>query len=142
MALSARVKTGLLHPYGRTSGLPYYLRYYLGGEYEIRGYDIRTVGPIDAQNRTLGGNKFLLLNVEYYFDLFGPVRALLFHDAGQSFAEADAIDIRQLRSSSGVELRFFVPVLNVPFRLIHAWNIHRDAFQPARTFRFAIGTTF
>jgi hypothetical protein len=33
-------------------------------------------------------------------------------------------------------------VFNMPFRLIYAWNTYRDAFQPSRAFRFAVGTTF
>ena len=48
-----------------------------------------------------------------------------------------------------VELRFFMPVLNVPFRLIYAWNPSRGGvldnnLQPAKdtVFRFAVGTTF
>jgi hypothetical protein len=51
--------------------------------------------------------------------------------------------------STGVELRFFMPVLNVPFRLIYAWNPSRGGvldnnLQPAKetVFRFAVGTTF
>jgi hypothetical protein len=39
-------------------------------------------------------------------------------------------------------MRFIMPVLNVPFRLIYAWNPHRDPFQPKTTFKFAVGTTF
>ncbi len=140
--LGARVKGGYLRPYGETSALPYYLRYYLGGEYEIRGYGIRTVGPTDADQRALGGNRFFLFNAEYYFDLFGPVRALVFHDAGQSFAEQERFDLRQLRTSTGVEVRFLMPMLNVPFRLIYAWNLYRDTYQPARALKFAVGTTF
>ena len=42
-----------------------------------------------------------------------------------------------------------MPVLNVPFRLIFAWNPQRagvldNTLQPAKafTFRFAVGTTF
>ena len=141
-AFGMRVNGGFIRPYGDTGVLPYYLRYFLGGEYQIRGVDIRTVGPTDSQNRALGGDKFVLFNAEYYFDLFGPVRALVFHDAGQAFAESEAIDLKQLRTSSGVELRVIVPMLNVPFRLIYAWNVYRDVFQPARAFKFAVGTTF
>jgi len=141
-ALGVRLNGGFVRPYGGTRALPYYLRYFLGGEYQIRGVDIRTVGPTDSQNRAIGGDKFVLFNAEYYFDLFGPVRALLFHDAGQAFAETERIDLRRLRTSSGVELRVIVPMLNVPFRLIYAWNTYRDVFQPARTFKFAVGTTF
>jgi outer membrane protein insertion porin family len=141
-ALGLRAQGGLVRPYGATDELPYYRRFFLGGETQIRGVDIRTVGPLDSQRRALGGDKFVLFNAEYYLDVFGPVRALLFHDAGQAFAENQPIDLRQLRTSTGVELRVIVPMLNVPFRLIYAWNIYRDAFQPARALKFAVGTTF
>jgi len=141
-AFGVRAMGGWLRTYGDTRALPYYLRYYLGGEYQIRGVDIRTVGPTDANNRAIGGDRYVLFNAEYYFDIFGPVRALLFHDAGQAFAEDEPVDLRQLRTSTGVELRAMVPMLNVPFRLIYSWNIYRDSFQPARAFRFAVGTTF
>jgi outer membrane protein insertion porin family len=141
-ALGVRLNGGLLHPYGGTRQLPYYLRYVMGGEYQIRGVELRSVGPVDENQRVIGGDKFVLFNAEYYLDLFGPVRALLFHDAGQAFAETERIDLRQLRTSTGVELRVIVPMLNVPFRLIYAWNIYRDAFQPARALKFAVGTTF
>jgi outer membrane protein insertion porin family len=141
-ALGVRLNGGLLSPYGDTRVLPYYLRYVMGGEYQIRGVELRSVGPIDEHQRVVGGNKFVLFNAEYYLDVFGPVRALLFHDAGQAFAESQPIDLRQLRTSTGVELRVIVPMLNVPFRLIYAWNIYRDAFQPARALKFAVGTTF
>jgi outer membrane protein assembly factor BamA len=90
----------------------------------------------------VGGNKYALFNAEYYFDIFGPVRLLLFFDAGQAFKEGDNIDVTEFRTSTGVELRFLMPVLNVPFRLIYAWNPHRDPFQPKSTFKFAVGTTF
>jgi outer membrane protein insertion porin family len=141
-ALGVRLNGGLLRPYGGTRQLPYYLRYVMGGEYQIRGVELRSVGPLDEDQRVIGGDKFVLFNAEYYLDLFGPVRALLFHDAGQAFAETERIDLRQLRTSTGVELRVIVPMLNVPFRLIYAWNIYRDAFQPARALKFAVGTTF
>src|SRR6185312_12996043 len=49
------------------------------------------------------------------------------------------------KTSTGVELRFFMPVLNVPFRLIYAFNPQRDGvldnnLRPAKSavFRFAV----
>ena len=43
----------------------------------------------------------------------------------------------------GVEGRFVMPVLNVPFRLIYSYNARRDWFIPDKhTFKFAVGTTF
>ena len=140
-ALGIRAQAGLVRNYG-SNELPYYLRYFLGGETQIRGTDIRSVGPMNANGVALGGTKFVLFNAEYYFDVAPQVRALLFHDAGQAFSEEQRINLRQLRTSSGAELRVTLPVIGVPFRLIYAWNIYRDTSQPARTFKFAVGTTF
>jgi outer membrane protein insertion porin family len=141
-ALGLRVEAAWITPFGSTTRLPYYQRYFLGGETQIRGVNIRTVGPVNTQNQAIGGNKFALFNAEYYFDVAGPLRLVLFYDAGQAFAEGNNLNLRQLRTSTGAELRFIMPVLNVPFRLIYAWNPSRDSFQPARTFKFAVGTTF
>jgi outer membrane protein insertion porin family len=141
-ALGVRVSGGWVRPYGSTATLPYYLRFFLGGDQQIRGVDIRTVGPTDGNNRALGGNRFVLFNAEYYLDLFGRARLLAFHDAGQAFGEDQGLDLGRLRTSSGAEVRVMVPMLNVPFRLIYAWNVYRDSFQPARTIKFAVGTMF
>jgi outer membrane protein insertion porin family len=142
-ALALRADGAIIIPYGDTESLPYYQRYFLGGETQIRGYNIRSVGPIDFENnRALGGNKYALFNAEYYIDIAGPLRGLLFFDAGQAFLEGEKIDIKKFRTSTGVELRFIMPVLNVPFRLIYAFNPHRDSFQPKSAFKFAVGTTF
>jgi outer membrane protein insertion porin family len=141
-ALGIRLDGSMIIPFGDTQALPFYQRFFLGGETQIRGYNIRSVGPVDANNRSVGGNKYALFNAEYYFDVGGPLRLLLFFDAGQAFAEGQKIDISQFRVSTGVELRFIMPVLNVPFRLIYAINPRRDDFQPPSTFKFAVGTTF
>ena len=52
-------------------------------------------------------------------------------------------------ASTGAEVRFFMPVLNVPFRLIFARNINYEDildnnYQPEKKwrFRFAVGSTF
>jgi outer membrane protein insertion porin family len=141
-ALGLRGEFSMIKPFGDTQILPYYQRFFLGGETQIRGYNVRTVGPFDAQNRALGGDKFVLFNAEYYIDIFGPLRFLFFYDAGQAYAEGEPITLNKLRTSTGAELRFVMPVLNVPFRLIYAWNPQRDPFQPKTTFKFAVGTTF
>jgi outer membrane protein insertion porin family len=141
-ALGLRGQASWIRPFGSTTELAYYQRIYMGGENQIRGVDPRTVGPVDASNRLIGGTKSVLFNAEYYFDVGGPLRFLLFYDAGHAYAEGERVNLRQLRTSAGAELRFLMPVLNVPFRLIYAFNPNRDAFQPAQRFRFAVGTTF
>lgn len=141
-SLGLRADGAMIVPFGDTDVLPYYQRYFLGGETQIRGYNIRTVGPIDSSGRALGGNKYVVFNAEYYVDIVGPLRFLLFFDGGQAFLEGDPVSLRSFRTSTGAELRFFMPIINVPFRLIYAINPNRDSFQPRSAFKFAVGTTF
>ncbi|HEU4891746.1 MAG TPA: outer membrane protein assembly factor BamA [Vicinamibacterales bacterium] len=187
-----RAQGEYIRPYGSTRELPIYERLYLGGEYSMRGFDIRTVGPRDPDTAVvLGGNKSLLFNAEYLIHIAGPVRLVLFADAGQvrdtgeNFAWKEPVIQRNVqgvliadsildpyylfnpinftprvttevvgeaaafKTSIGAEIRFFMPVLNVPFRLIFAMNPSRygvldNNLQPEKKykFRFAVGTTF
>ena len=137
-------------PVAETKTLPIFEKLFLGGEYSIRGFDIRSVGPSDAATGlVLGGNKSLLFNGEYMISIAGPVRLILFYDAGQVADENQPFAVDLFRTSTGAEIRFFMPVLNVPFRLIFAANPQRkgvldNSLQPQKdfTFRFAVGSTF
>ncbi|GMV21541.1 MAG: hypothetical protein AMXMBFR57_14900 [Acidimicrobiia bacterium] len=192
MSLGVRLQGEYVRPYGSTTTLPIFERLVLGGEYSIRGFDLRSVGTRDEQSGlVLGGNKTLLFNAEYMINVGGPVRLVFFYDAGQvrnigeSFTWREDVfqrvfpdppllsdptqnpiltpdgqdpsvpDLRSIgktyafKASTGAEIRFFMPVLNVPFRLIFAYNPQRgNVFnnqlqrQPKFTFRFAVGTTF
>src|SRR5207344_3006918 len=63
--------------------IPIYEKLFLGGEYTVRGFDLRTIGPTDKSGLVLGGNKSLLFNVEEAISIAGPVRLIFFYDAGQ-----------------------------------------------------------
>ncbi|MGE0362027.1 MAG: outer membrane protein assembly factor BamA [Vicinamibacterales bacterium] len=190
MSIGSRAQVQYIRPYGDTKQLPIFEKLFLGGEYSVRGYDIRSIGPRDITTRlVLGGNKSLLFNGEFITQIAGPVRLVLFYDAGQvrdigdgfgwkedileivppplpllydplSFTglvdpDAPGTTTRSIgrqaafKTSTGAEIRFFMPVLNVPFRLIFSYNPQRggvftNQLQPARrfTFRFAVGSTF
>jgi outer membrane protein insertion porin family len=190
-SLGFRAQGEYISPYGSTIVLPIFEKLFLGGEYSMRGFDLRTVGPRDpVTGLVVGGNKSLLFNVEYLITIAGPVRLVLFYDAGQvrergeSFGWKEPVtqttvpgaliaypgDIYQtsdpflsgfdpvetvigersaFKTSTGAEIRFFMPVLNVPFRLIFAANPSRGGvldnnLQPEKKwkFRFAVGSTF
>jgi outer membrane translocation and assembly module TamA len=97
----------------------------------------------------LGGNKLALFNTELHYAIAGPFRVLGYFDAGQVRDFGEKFRMNDFVMSTGVEVRFFMPVLNVPFRLIYAHNMNRDGIfdnnlQPvkANTFKFAVGSTF
>ena len=61
-------RAGRVHPAVRqhAATLPIFERLFLGGEYSVRGFDIRSIGPRDpVTGLVLGGNKSLLFNAEY-----------------------------------------------------------------------------
>ena len=135
---------------------------WLGGEYSVRGFDIRRIGPTMAdvnpgmvnpysyQGRmVLGGNKSMLFNAEYQFLLGGPVRLITFYDAGQVQNWGSQFMMNDFKTSTGLELRIFMPMLNVPFRLIYYYNPQLDGVfndrlyeQERHGFRFSMGSTF
>jgi outer membrane protein insertion porin family len=199
-SLGLRGQTQYIRPYGRTETLPIFEKYFMGGEYSVRGFDIRSIGPRDFNSGIVtGGNKTLLFNAEFSVNVGGPVRLIGFYDAGQVqdigqrlkfwepvnqinvsplvlpylananplLAAIGYVDVIPLnftspkvttvqvgktsafRTSTGLEVRFFMPVLNIPFRLIAAYNPQRYGVldntlspQPKFNFRFAVGQTF
>jgi outer membrane protein insertion porin family len=172
MSLGFRGQFEYIHSFHGANELPIFEKLFLGGEYSVRGFDLRTIGPRDPQTGLpLGGNKSILFNLEELINIAGPVRLVLFYDAGQVQAGPEVIgpapftpDGRffgavlrpgqnftweDFKTSTGAEIRFFMPVLNVPFRLIFAYNPRRDGVlnnqlqpQKAFQFRFAVGSTF
>jgi len=151
-SLGMRGQFAFVQEYGSTQALPIFERLVLGGEYSVRGYDIRSIGPKAPNSRVvIGGNKSLLFNGEYLIQIAGPVRLVMFYDAGQVRAAGQGFEMDEFRISTGAEVRFFMPVLNVPFRLIFARNFNEigvlnsagDYEQtPKFRFRFAVGSTF
>jgi outer membrane protein insertion porin family len=154
--LGMRAQFEYIRPYGSTIALPIYERLFLGGEYSIRGYDIRTIGPRDIGTPespgsfiVLGGNKSALFNAEYQYALMSQVRIMAFFDAGQVKDLGVRMNWEDFVMSTGAEVRFFMPVLNVPFRLIYARNINHEGIfdnnlerTKQNVFRFAVGSTF
>ena len=125
------------------SALPYWERFYLGGERSIRGYEIYTIGPRNEEGRNLGGDKSLVINAEYIIPVGGPIYSIFFFDIGNALASNQKLSLGEMYYSAGLEMRIFVPALRVPFRLIFAYN-NKKIYQNDSNFafRFAIGTTF
>ena len=95
-SLGFRVQAEYIKPYASTIALPIFERLFLGGEYSMRGFDLRTVGPRDpVTGLVLGGNKSLLFNVEYLISIMGPVRLVLFYDAGQVRARGQSFSWKE-----------------------------------------------
>jgi len=127
----------------RNSQVPFWEKFYLGGERSIRGYEIYSIGPRSEKGTNIGGDKSLVFNAEYIIPVGGPLYLIFFYDRGNAYALKEKISLKNTYTSTGVEARIFVPALRVPFRLIFAYNNPTVYKEESRfAFRFAIGTTF
>jgi len=125
------------------SEIPYWEKFFLGGERSIRGYEVYTIGPRSENGYNLGGEKTAVFNAEYIIPVGGPLYLIAFYDMGNSILSSEKLRFKDMYSSMGIEARLFIPALRVPFRLIFAYNNKKIyATDPDFAFRFAMGTTF
>lgn len=174
----------------RGTPVPFWDRFYIGGENTIRGFDIRSIYPLTI-SRTLsydenrvpivdpdtgmpstsfspgwsGGDIYYVGNIEYRMPIAGPLSISPFFDFGVTktlrrkdlvFGDTDTITKlldepnQVMRSSTGVELQFILPVVQAPFRLIFAYNPNRltrkdelyPYVEPKKDIKFTIGRSF
>ena len=64
----------------------------------------------DGELTPAGGNGLALVNVDLRIPLFGALEAVLFYDAGNTWADWRQIDLGDFRSGVGLELRYASPV--------------------------------
>lgn len=123
--------------------IPIYEKFFLGGEQSIRGFDIYRLGPRNEFGTVIGGTKAAYLNLEYQIPLNQQFSFIFYYDIGNAWDEGKPMSFKDVYSSMGLELKVFVPMLNVPFRLIFAYNPRTIREEDSKwVFRFAVGPSF
>jgi outer membrane protein insertion porin family len=140
---------------------PFSERFIPGGIFSIRGHPFRSLGPFinvpfnmtnrraddneldvtDTKKLRLGGNKQIIYNMEFLFDIFreANIKGVLFFDAGNTFKEG-SIDWSEFRASAGFGFRWFSPM--GPLRFEWGIPLDRRAGEDAVLFDFSIGSPF
>ena len=175
-------------------GVPVFRRVFLGGETEVRGYDVNSIAPLarvdrfvltegnpptfaSTEVRPVGGDTQLVFNAEYRVPMIWRISSAAFVDIGASLntrslikesfltmttiqATGEPVTVLTVleplkpgqnsfpvyRASLGGEIRFPIPVLNIPLRLIFAWNPNAQRqipdgtlLAPEKRFAFRVG---
>jgi outer membrane protein insertion porin family len=203
MAIGFRIRASHIRAFGEpfreqalstVRGVPVFKRVFLGGETEVRGYDVNSIAPLaqverfivtdsgtplllSSEVRPIGGDTQVLFNAEYRVPIVARLSSAAFIDIGGSYnarrlveesfetknqSQSTGAPVRVLtvlkplsagqdflpryRASLGGELRFPLPVLNIPLRLIFAWNPNAQKvvpdgalLAPEKRFTFRIG---
>ena len=81
--LSVSGRTGTLGRFnGDPADVPFFEKFFLGGPYNLRGWDYRDAGVDPLIKEPQGGNSYSYGSLEYTFKVADPLRLALFYDGG------------------------------------------------------------
>lgn len=138
--LALLYRAGVKQNYGDSKTVPYYDRFFLGGPYNLRGFEYRKVGPKDASGEPIGGKSYGFFSAEYFIDVVSPIRVAFFYDAG--FVNKGAYDFAptQYRDNFGFGIHLFVA--GQPLTLDFGIPITADKGDKSNQFNFSFGTRY
>src|SRR5207249_11118521 len=110
LGAAARVRLGAAEPFGSTSEIPIFERFYAGGINSVRGYGRRQVGPRAANNDPIGGRSLIETSLELRQSLTDALGVALFLDAGQASLTSFTFPIHDLERGVGGGVRYRTPV--------------------------------
>lgn len=121
---------GVMEAFGDSNQVPLFDRFFLGGAYNMRGFDYREVGPRDTflNGEPLGGNTYWLGTVEYIVPLIDFLKLAIFYDIGNVYSDAYTFDqFGEYSDDWGVGLRLQTPL--GPLQLDYAFpNRDNDGY--------------
>jgi len=107
---------------GSLDTLPKSLRFFAGGGQSVRGYGFETLGEINDEGKTIGGQHLLTSSLEYDYPIIDGWGAAAFIDAGNAFNDWSNPD---LKLGMGIGARWRSPV--GPVRIDIGWP--KDRFK-------------
>ncbi|MBI3593292.1 MAG: outer membrane protein assembly factor BamA [Nitrospirae bacterium] len=121
--------------------LPLYERYYVGGISTVRGLGYGNAGPKDANGEAIGGEKELLLNIEYIFPIVAEYKfkGLVFFDSGRAYDTGETLG-SDLRYTTGAGIRWVSPM--GPIRIEWGYNLDKRAGESSSKVEFTFGSFF
>lgn len=142
--LELSLRSGIVNPYGNSSEVPIYERFYAGGAYTIRGYHERKVGPVDTASKDpIGGESMLIANIEYLYPIMSILKGAVFYDVGNVWAKANDFASGNYKAGFGFGLRLKTPV--GPLRVDYGWPLNKEPGEPQKgkgKFHFSLSHGF
>jgi outer membrane protein insertion porin family len=146
-------RAGVAQGYGSTSEVPFYEQYYLGGMYDLRGFQYRNVSPRQLNPlyspyqvyyaEPVGGDTFWFASAEYSIPIFEQehgigVRFAVFFDIGGVGQNAYSLNPGVFDDNWGLGIRLNLPI--GPIRLDYGIPIIHDQFNSSSgQFQFGVG---
>ncbi len=134
-------RAGVINNYGKTKILPYYDAFYLGGPYDLRGFEYHEVSPRDPFGEPIGGKTYGMFNVEYSVEIVDPIRFATFYDVG--FVNSSAYDFNPSGYNDDFGFGLRLMVAGSPLSLDYGIPIKGTKLNKhGGQFNFSFGTRF
>jgi outer membrane protein insertion porin family len=138
--LGNHVRLGYARGYkarGRYTDVPVYERFFCGGTDTVRGYPERSIGP------SVGGRVLYVWNTELKYPIAGPLKGVLFFDAGDAWEDVHRIE-NTLEYGYGVGVRLTIPGTVMAIRLDYGWPLDtkNDEAEKNGELHFNLGDIF
>lgn len=140
--LSLKGVVGVAEPYGGKS-VPLDERFFVGGDFTIRGYKYGYAGPLDPNtNDPIGGNRKLILSAELNYPIYKNILyGAVFYDTGLSANNWKDFKPQNLKGGYGVGIRFITPF--APIKLDWAFKTKKVPGDTSRSkLHFVLGVFF
>jgi outer membrane protein insertion porin family len=131
--------------YGENNDLPFFENYTAGGPRTVRGFRENTLGPLDSNELSFGGNLKVVGNMELILPVpfvkkSSTFRLSVFVDVGNVYGLNEDFDSSLLRYSTGISAIWLSPLGVLSFSL--AKPLKKMEGDRIEMFQFTIGTTF
>lgn len=90
-----------------SSELPASIRYFAGGDQNVRGYQYQSLGPENEPGEVIGGKHLIAAAVEYDFNVRENWKLAVFYDMGNAFNELNDLEMKR---SVGIGVRWLSPI--------------------------------
>ncbi len=133
--LEFRLRAGIVQAYGDSEKVPIFERFFAGGARTIRGYEERSVGPLDSVTEDpIGGEALLVGNIEYVIPLIEFIKLATFFDTGNVWSRVEDFGQEDFKSGAGVGLRIKTPI--GPINLDYGYPLNDEPGEDERSGKF------
>ncbi len=133
---ATRIKSGFVHPFGKSASVPVNDRYYIGGANTIRGFSEKDLGPKSELGTPTGADIILIFNQEFRYPIISKFWGSIFTDIGNGYRNRADIKFNNLAVSYGLGIQFLSPA--GPIRLDYARRVKVKGINSGYKFHFTI----
>ncbi len=140
--LALRGSVGIVEPYGGKR-VPLDERFFVGGDFTIRGYRYGYAGPLDPNTKDpIGSKKQVIVTTEANYPIYKNILYLgVFYDTGLGFNDWNELKRENLRGGYGAGIRFVTPI--APIKLDWAFKTKKVPGDESRSrIHFVLGFYF